>query len=270
MLHRVGCVPYLNALPLVGRAPSNLDVMFDVPSRLPQRLESGDVQAILVSSIEAFRRPDTRVVDGVGISCQGPVYSVRMFSRVPWPDVKTLALDSASMTSNALAQIILAERFGVRPETQAMAPCLETMLDKCDAALLIGDNGMRAPGLPAPFGEPTSLYVLDLGEAWWDLTGLPFVWALWMGGPLLTDELADVLRRSAQDGQTHAEELIEEGVERFGFSLALTGTYLGQIMDYTITQDHHLGLQRFGALVRHHLHPDFNATPHWVGRTATV
>lgn len=148
-----------------------VEVVYDVPSRLPALLDSGEVDAILVSSIEYLRREDLVIAADVGIMSNGPVASVRMLSKVPLDEIQTLALDESSMTSNMLAQIILAER-GVRPSLVTMEPDQAAMLAACDACVLIGDKGLEADG--------TGLVDVDLGEAWTELTGLPFVWALWL------------------------------------------------------------------------------------------
>ena len=153
--YRVGSVPYLNAKPLVRQfedlgASSPVSVVYDVPSQLPALLEAGEVQAILVSSIEALRHPDLHFADGVSICSQREVFSVRLFSKVPFGEIRRLALDASSMTSNALAQILLDQRFGVRPATTTLPPDLDLMLAECDAGILIGDNGMRATGPEGP------------------------------------------------------------------------------------------------------------------------
>ena len=172
---RVGCVPYVNARPLVAAfdQPNEfVEVVYDVPSRLPALLDSGEVDAILVSSIELLRRDDLLPVSEVGIMSYGPVRSVRMLSKVPLKEIKTLALDQSSLTSNVLAQIILAEQ-GVFPKTETLSPDASDMLAHHDACVLIGDKGFEADG--------TGLVDIDLGEAWTSMTGLPFVWALWLG-----------------------------------------------------------------------------------------
>lgn len=171
---RVGCVPYVNARPLVAcfdQPNEFVEVVYDVPSRLPALLDSGEVDAILVSSIEYLRREDLVIAADVGIMSNGPVASVRLLSKVPLEQIKTLALDQSSMTSNMLAQIILAEK-GVRPRLVTMEPNQTAMLAECDACVLIGDMGLEADG--------TGLVDVDLGAAWTEMTGLPFVWALWL------------------------------------------------------------------------------------------
>jgi len=172
---RVGCVPYVNARPLVAAfdQPNEfVEVIYDVPSKLPAMLDSGQVDAILVSSIELLRRDDLVAVSEVGIMSYGPVQSVRMLSKVPLEDIKTLALDQSSMTSNILAQVILAES-GVFPSLEPLAPNAPDMLANHDACVIIGDRGFEADG--------TGLVDIDLGAAWTEMTGLPFVWALWLG-----------------------------------------------------------------------------------------
>ena len=172
---RVGCVPYVNARPLVAAfdQPNEfVEVVYDVPSKLPALLDAGEVDAILVSSIELLRRSDLLPIDSIGIFSNGPVRSVRLLSKVSLEEIKTLALDRNSMTSNVLAQVILAER-GVFPTTEEMNPCVNDMLATHDACVIIGDLGFEA--------DASGLIDLDLGNAWTEMTGLPFVWALWLG-----------------------------------------------------------------------------------------
>lgn len=172
---RVGCVPFVNARPLVAAfdTPNEfIEVVYEVPSKLPALLDSGAVDAILVSSIELLRRRDLIPFASVGILSEGEVMSVRLLSKVPLAEIQTLALDSSSMTSNMLAQVILAEQ-GVFPTCEVADPNQTDMLSSFDACVLIGDKGLEADG--------TGLIDIDLGQAWTDLTGLPFVWALWLG-----------------------------------------------------------------------------------------
>jgi len=189
-MYTVGSVPYLNARPLVRylhdpscRLP--VKVVYDVPSKLPALLETGEADAVLASSIEALNTGNRKVAGGLCIASNGTVLSVRLFSKVPPRQIKTLALDQSSLTSNALARIVLAERFETEPTGSPLAPDLNEMLSEHDACILIGDIGMRTDG--------EGLHVLDLGEEWKELTGLPFVWALWIGSNNLTPELAGML-----------------------------------------------------------------------------
>lgn len=183
---RVGCVPYVNARPLVAvfdQPNEFVDVLYDVPSKLPAMLESGKVDAILVSSVELLRRDDLWPASTVGIMSNGPVQSVRLLSKVPVGQIKSLALDQSSMTSNMLAQVLLAEQ-DVFPTLDNLPPDGPNMLKDHDACVLIGDRGYEADG--------TGLVDIDLGQAWTEMTGLPFVWALWLG-PIASQVLTNIL-----------------------------------------------------------------------------
>lgn len=186
---RLGCVPYANALPLVALFEDEpglgVEVAYDVPSRLPEMLAQGAAAAVLVSSWYFLANPSLKAARGVCIGSQAEVLSVRLFSKVPFPEVRSLALDHSSMTSNALALAILRGRYGADPFGEACPPDLTSMLADHDAALLIGDPGMIADG--------SGLNVLDLGSAWTEWKGLPFVWALWVGGGGLDERLAGLL-----------------------------------------------------------------------------
>lgn len=244
MIYRVGCVPYLNAKPLVRlfedmKGESPVEVVYDVPSRLPEMLASGQVQAIMVSSIEALRVPGKRVADGVSISTQKEVLSVRLFSKVPPRMIRTVAFDQSSMTSNALAQIILKERYERNVDGEPRPPSLSDMLADHDACVLIGDNGMRADG--------EGLHVLDLGYEWRRLTRLPFVWALWMGDEGLTPELSMWLYTAALYGMAKIERVVKIASEETGFTVLQCENYLRRIMDYSFDEPHREGLQQFGS-----------------------
>ncbi len=198
----LGCVPYANAIPLVAwfeflaeRSPVAL--RYEVPSRLPKLIDSGEVAAALVSSVDALRTPGRRMVADVCIGSYGPVKSVRLLSKVPLNQIRTLAWDASSLTSNRLAIILLEELHGVRPQTVECAPNLQAMLTQADACILIGDIGM--------FADSEGLVEMDLGEGWRQLTGLPFVWAAWIGDQGLTPELALLLSTAATWGASGKE-----------------------------------------------------------------
>jgi len=247
MNYRVGCVPYLNAKPLVrlfedrkGGVP--VEVVYEVPSMLPDMLASGFVQAIMVSSIEGLRIPGKRVADGVSISSQKEVLSVRILSKVPPPMIRTVAFDRSSMTSNALARVILKERYQRDVEGNTMEPSLEAMLAGHDACVLIGDHGMRASG--------EGLHVLDLGYEWRRLTRLPFVWAIWLGDEGLTPELSMWLNAAALYGMARIDRVVKIAAEETGFTVLQCENYLRRIMDYAFDEPHRQGMLEFGTHLR--------------------
>lgn len=239
---RVGCVPYVNATPLIYSFVTNpsspVEVVFDVPSRLPALHAQGRIDAMLVSSVDALRHKGAEVVGGVCIGSNGPVASVRMFSRVPFAEIKTLALDESSMTSNALAKTLLLEKYNCEPKTLKLEPNLETMLDLCDAAVVIGDKGMVA--------EYTGARIMDLGEAWSDTYGLPFVWAMWTGYRSIDPELARLLQTAMDPAAEIDSAVIEFAAENSGWPQSLVKQYLTSCVQFEFGKAQEKGLKQFG------------------------
>ena len=247
---KLGSVPYLNARPLTdwfteteeGRAVG-AQVEFILPSQLAPRLEPGDFAAGLVSAVAWVRRPQLYYAPGVSVACDGPVRSVRVFSQVPIPQIKRVALDTSSLTSVTLTKLLLEERFGLRPEYTPMSPDLDTMLDSHDAALLIGDKGYRDydPGL----------LTLDLGEIWKEWTGLPFVFALWIGRPeLLIPELQAHLLTAKEWGMGHLEEIAARRAVEHGESQARAHAYFSHAIVYELGTREEAGLKLFAQKIQ--------------------
>src|SRR5215207_2486610 len=176
---RIGAVNYLNTKPLIcdlDQLAPDAELLLDLPSRLADRLATGDLDVALIPVIEYFRAGTYSIVPGVSIASRGPVLSVTLFSRVPWPDIRSVALDEGSRTSAALTQILLRKRYGVRPRVEQLLIDAPAESAATDAVLLIGDRAMKAclPGHP---------FAYDLGQEWTDWTGLPFVYAIWAVRP---------------------------------------------------------------------------------------
>jgi chorismate dehydratase len=215
------------------------------PSELARRLHGGELACALVSSIELFRRPDLTFAPGIGIVADGPVHSVRLFSRVPIPQITSVALDTSSLTSVALLKIVLAEQFGLAPRYVPESPNLAVMLDRADAGLLIGDAGYRE--------YDASLHVLDLGAAWKELTGLPFVYALWIGTPArLTPGLASALVRARDWGIEHRDEIAAREFGPLNETHERVRHYLRDVMRYHVGPREIEALRLFGKKAREH------------------
>jgi len=222
-------------------ADEEIRVVYHEPSELPAHLDAGRADAVLASSFEALREPARRIAPGCAICTEGAAMSVRLFSKRAWREVETIALDRSSLTSNELALAILAERFGARPRAHRAAPDLHSMLAEADAAVLIGDRGLDAVG--------EGLWELDLGQAWYDLTGLPFVWALWMGGQNLDGHLAAALLRAKEWGCARVERLAKHHAQASGRSVETARHYLGQVMSYDLGERQIAGLLEFQKLL---------------------
>lgn len=172
---RIGGVPYQVGAPLLTGLGDRPGVRLDrIPPRLMvEPLRRGELDAALLSSIEAFRTDGYSAMPDLGIACEGKVRSVRLFLRTPPERVRTLALDNGSATSVVLSRLLLERRHGAQIERSfTISPMRQPDAIDADAVLLIGDAGMAA--------DPGGRHVLDLGEEWHAWKGLPFVFAMWL------------------------------------------------------------------------------------------
>ncbi|MGE5814399.1 MAG: menaquinone biosynthetic enzyme MqnA/MqnD family protein [Acidobacteriota bacterium] len=226
---RLGAVHYLNVRPLVyglGTDPA-FALRFDAPSRCAVLLRDGDIDLGMIPSIEYARGENYRIVPGLSISSFGDVASVALFSKVPVERIQTIAADTSSRTSVALLQILCARRFGIAPEFRPMAPSAAEMLAACDAALIIGD--------PALFLDHDAMGVqkIDLGAEWRALTGLPFVWAMWVGAAGAIDvAVTRRLQRARDEGLRHTDEIAAEYSRGNAARIAVGQRYLRDNMRY--------------------------------------
>ena len=244
MIPKLGCVPYLNATPLIAwfakQEQPTAELYLDQPANLGTKVCTGNLDAALASSFFALSDRSLTAAAAVSISSSGPVESVRLFSKVPFDQIESLALDQSSMTSNHLAQIILKMSFGRSVLAQVRPPNLTAMLQDFDAALLIGDNGMLA--------NCEGLYVLDLGEAWHQLTAKPFVWALWVGNDGLTQPVCEMLITARDYGLRNMTHIAINEAEKRKIPVDRALRYLTETIEFDLTLDHQAGLQEFGRL----------------------
>src|SRR5262249_32385314 len=142
---RIGAVNYLNTKPLIcdlEQLASEAELVLEVPSKLADMLADGRLEVALIPVIEYFRAGTYSVVPDISIASRGPVLSVTLFSRVPWKDIRRVALDQGSRTSAALTRVILGHRYGVLPEVVQLPLDREAESADADAVLLIGDRAM--------------------------------------------------------------------------------------------------------------------------------
>lgn len=203
---RLGAVSYLNTKPLVYGLESDpgFVVRFDVPSRCAALLHAGDVDLGLIPAIE-YLNGDYAIVPDVSIASDGPVATVAVFTRTPIDRVQRLALDVSSKTSVALTRILCAKHWGIAPTFVPAEPDLEAMLTRADAALVIGD--------PAFAIDPDASGVrkIDLGAEWKAMTGLPFVYAMWVGRPgAATAAQCHALQQARDAGLAHLQQIARQ------------------------------------------------------------
>lgn len=180
----MGHIQFLNCLPLYwGLARTgtllDLDLSKDTPEKLSEQLVRGELDIAPITLVEFLRAADDLVAfPDLAVGCDGPVMSCVIVSQKPLDqlDGARVALGSTSRTSVRLAQLLLAEKIGVRPEYYSCPPDLGLMMQEADAAVLIGDAALRAN---LHDGPQLGLEVHDLGQMWKEWTGLPFVFAVW-------------------------------------------------------------------------------------------
>jgi chorismate dehydratase len=246
---RLGAVDYLNARPLVyglDQRRNLFALQFDAPSTCAMLLHEGAIDVGMIPSIE-FQRGVTpyRIVPGMGIVSEGPVASVALFSARPIAAIRSIAVDTSSRTSTGLLRVLCREKFGIEPEFVPLPPAIGPMIQRCDAALVIGDPALyldhRAAGLAK----------IDLGEQWTSLTGLPFVWAFWAGRPGVLSAAALAALVEARDVGVAASDAIADeycGPER----AALGRAYLRDNIQYVLDERAANGLRRYCELAAKH------------------
>jgi chorismate dehydratase len=246
MIHRekvrIGAVEYLNTRPLVydlAQIAPEADMVFDLPSRLADRLASGELDVALIPSIEFFQEPAYRIVSDACIACRGPVMSVKLFSRVPAEQIRSLALDEGSRTSAALVQILLKEKFVATPRLEPL-PIGATLDDsRADAVLLIGDRAIHSP--PGHFAE-----VWDLGDEWVRWAGLPFVFAMWVARESAELNGVEQALCDARDrGVASLEEIAKREAASKGLTVPQCLSYLRDNLHFYLGPREQEGLAKF-------------------------
>jgi chorismate dehydratase len=229
---RVGAVQYLNTKPLVhGLASLGLDVSFDLPSRLADRLAKGQLDVALIPSIELFRGAGYRVVSDACIGCRGPVMSVRLFFRTQPGRVARLAVDEGSRTSATLARVLLAERFGIHPAIEPLPIGAGLDDTSADAVLLIGDRAIGSH-------RGSFQLVWDLGDEWCRWKGLPFVFAVWAArADVAADDLARIeplLAAARNSGKANLAAIASAEAAAHGLTVPQCLSYLRDNLHYDL------------------------------------
>ncbi len=242
---RIGAVNYLNTKPLVcdlDQLAPQAELVLDVPSRLADRLAIGQLDVALIPAIEYFRHGGYTAIADIAIASRGPVLSVTLFSRVPWPEIHSVALDEGSRTSAALTCILLARRYGIQPSIRPLPLDASAEDTDADAVLLIGDRAMRAclPGFA---------HAYDLGREWHDWTGLPFVYAFWSVRPGVDlGEVDAALREARRRGLSQAGVIAQREAPQLGLDAGFCRRYLSTILHFDLGPREQAGLQHYYSL----------------------
>ncbi len=227
MSGRIGSVPYLNARPLIWGIEERVELC--VPARLAELMYRGQFDAGLVPVAEVLRHDRYDVLDGIAIASRGPVKSVFLAHREPIGKLTRVAVDPASRSSVWLLRVLLKQRYGIMPEFYPRPAGAK--LSEHEAMMWIGDDALwYASRHPHP--------VWDLGEAWREMTGLPFVYAVWalQRGIAASSPLPDLLRQARANGLAHVDEIGQDAAER---------EYLTRNVWYELGEPEKRGLRRF-------------------------
>ena len=252
-LPKIGAVSYLNTKPLVHGLESlakGYDIVFDLPSRLADRLETGELDVALIPVIEAVCNPHYTIVSDAAIACRGPVRSVKMVSRVQPDRIESLALDEGSRTSIVLAKILLAERHGAVPRCEPLAIDADWRQTETDAVLVIGDRAMH-PLTSGPDRGHGFQYEWDLGEAWHSWTGLPFVFAGWAAQTGANHpELDAILAHSRDLGVSCSEQIAAEHGPQHQLDPSDCQHYLDHHLHFHLGPQEKRGLEKYFTCAR--------------------
>jgi predicted solute-binding protein len=240
---RLSIIDYLNALPLNlafkdGLFADRTTLCFDYPSLCADHLAAGHVDGGLISSIEYQRMPNLKMVAGIGIASRHEARSVLIVTRRELPDVRSMAMDRFSRSSEALTRILFHRLYGRDLHALPMAPELPAMLERCDAALIIGDPALKL--------VRRGLIVYDLARLWFDHTGLPFVFAFWaLRANKGQSAWAQLLREAKDYGMSQFSARLEEWSTRWGLPAGEIHHYLTENIHYDLAESEMASLHLF-------------------------
>jgi chorismate dehydratase len=247
---RISAISYLNTAPLMwdfehGEAGSEFEISYTLPSACARALEAGTSDVGIIPAAAYAQVPGLMVLPGVAIASRRPVRSILLVSRVPVDQIRTVALDTSSMTSVALTKILFEKWLGGGRTFTAMAPNIEEMLAQHDAGLLIGDPALQI--------DCSRYLTLDLAEEWIRQTGKPFVFAFWavrqeaLSEAPPSQDLAENFQQSRDHGLEPAslESIVSEWAPRLSISESTVHSYLTENIYYYLDAACLEGLQLF-------------------------
>ena len=255
---RIGAVSFVNTIPLIEGLQDDPRVLLtrDLPARLADQLVDDQIDVGLIPAVEYLRGVGGEIVPGICIAAHGAVRTVKVFSQIPLETAEEIAVDRGSRSSIALLRVLLAEKFGISPDLHVIEPRPEALFAQMPTVLVIGDRADEV--------DATGLHVYDLGELWYALTGLPFVFAAWVMRETLSDtgesgkreQIVTVLREARARGFARLRELAEEEGARRKVTSEFLVSYWTDCVHYELGERELEGLRKFGELAaKHHLIP---------------
>ena len=243
-LIRVGIVNYLNTRPLLygikhSAIMERIDLIQDYPSRIASMLLDGSIDLGLVPVTVIPRLREAHIITDYCIGCDGAVASVCIFSEQPLEKVEEILLDYQSRTSVALLRLLLEEHWKHTPTLIDTKEEYQSRIKGTTAGLLIGDRALAQ--------RKISPYIYDLGEAWKDHTGLPFVFAAWVSNRQLPSSFIKGFNEANKSGLKHIDEVVGANASSV-FDLK---EYFTEHIDYLLDNEKNKGLKLFLEKVRY-------------------
>lgn len=235
---KVGAVSYLNTKPLIygfeqGMMSEQIELLFDFPSNIAKKLLHNEIEIGLVPVAVLPLMKEYHIVADYCIGCNGAVASVCLFSDVPVHEIKTVLLDYQSRTSVALLKILLKEYWKIEPELVAAEKGFEQNIKGTTAGLVIGDRAFRQ--------IPVSKYHFDLGLAWKEMTGLPFVFAAWVSNKKMSESFIASFNQATRLGLENISEVVAQNE----FAYFDMQHYYTRYISYEFGDDKKEALQKF-------------------------
>src|SRR5215813_6631495 len=248
---RLAASSYLNSAPLIwsflyGPHEGTVEFVEAVPAHCAQLLSQSEVDGALVPVIEYQRIDGGSLVPNVCVGSQKEVLSVVLVSKNKrLENIQSVALDESSRTSATLVKVIFREFLEREPEWTTRAPDLEEMLDKNDAALIIGDPGMAFPR--------QGLNVWDMAGLWQKYTGHGFVFAMWMVRDKAASPAHEIDFAGARDdGVAHIEEIVQSYKDKIPMRVEELRNYLTENIVFRVDESLEKGLRLYFELAHKH------------------
>ena len=266
---RISVVQYLNTAPLVwgfthGPLRGKDELSFTVPSQCAEELRSGAADVAIIPAIEYQRIDGLAILPDLSIASKKRVRSLLLISKRPIERARSIALDQSSRSTQALTQILCDTKWKIAPEMQQAQPDLCEMLDKADAALLIGDPALRfsienaasstqaadghliCEGANAGIRGAEPLHVYDIVEEWNAWAGLPAVLAIWaVRKNAVTAELVEDFQCSRDLGIANVAAIGREWAGTLRLPAVELERYLRENIDFTLDEENLAGLRRY-------------------------
>ncbi|MBL7770096.1 MAG: menaquinone biosynthesis protein [Flavipsychrobacter sp.] len=235
---RVGAVQYLNTKPLIyglqqGMMKEELELVMDYPANVAKMLIEDQVDIGLVPVATIPKLNEYHIVCDYGIACDGEVASVGLFSDVPMEEITTVLLDYQSRTSVRLARILMKEFWKIDPEIIDTRDDFRGQIKGTTAGIVIGDRALEQ--------RKDSAYVFDLGQAWKEMTGLPFVFAAWIANKKIEPGFI----KGFNEANRYGLERLKEVVEKYPYKTYDLFTYYKENIDYKLDARKMEGLELY-------------------------